>query len=251
MSTSAGVETLAESRARGFTWAIQSRCFLWSSMEYTLWKGNGEKSDVPTTASRIAATSGVFLSPSRWPPKPGLGALGILELDDPRTLDGFFADAEKPGGHLGNHVIGVRDEALGISALAGATEGIPVLATRTLPSKHTDVGRTERHAAAVPGDVDLHLGRRVVAAVQEQFRRDIFPPKSLRGRLRGTGTGACRIRRPKPLSRTRDERGGRWPVSAMAHVLASRSGVQRQSPRVSNTGFSESDSAPPGHAAMQ
>jgi len=64
-------------------------------MEYTLWNGNGENSDVPGTAPRIAATAGVFLSPSRCPPRPGfapwaylnstIGAMRIVSSRTPKS----------------------------------------------------------------------------------------------------------------------------------------------------------------------
>src|SRR2546427_8629518 len=78
MSTSVGVETFADTRAVGFIARIQSTCFRWSSTEYTEWNGNGEKRDVPATVSRIFATTGVFLSPSRCPPSPGLAPWAYL-----------------------------------------------------------------------------------------------------------------------------------------------------------------------------
>src|SRR2546426_2422572 len=78
MSTSVGVETFADTRAVGFIARIQSTCFRWSSTEYTEWNGNGEKRDVPATVSRIFATTGVFLSPSRCPPRPGFAPCAYL-----------------------------------------------------------------------------------------------------------------------------------------------------------------------------
>ena len=86
-----------------------------------------------------------------------LGPLGILELDHPGPLDGLLADAEQPGGHLGDHVIGVGDQPLGIAALAGAGEAVEGLGHPGLAQQHADVGRAERHAAAVPGHVDGDL----------------------------------------------------------------------------------------------
>ena len=49
----------------------------------------------------------------------GFRALGVLELDDLDALDGLLAHPEQAGGHLGNHVVVVRLEHLGIAALAG------------------------------------------------------------------------------------------------------------------------------------
>src|SRR3972149_8315816 len=78
MSTSVGVLTFTETIASGFTARIQSTCFLWSSTEYTLWKGKGENSDVHATASRMDATTSVVLPPRRWPPSPGLAPCAYL-----------------------------------------------------------------------------------------------------------------------------------------------------------------------------
>src|SRR4030066_79687 len=71
MSTSVGVETLTLIKACGLTCLSQSTCFLWSSTEYTLWKGKGENREVPWTASRSRATLSVFLLPHRCPPNHG------------------------------------------------------------------------------------------------------------------------------------------------------------------------------------
>ena len=49
-----------------------------SSTEYTLWNGNGENRLVNGTASLILATSGVFFSYNKWPPRPGFAPWAYL-----------------------------------------------------------------------------------------------------------------------------------------------------------------------------
>jgi hypothetical protein len=60
--------------------AIQSRCFLWSSTEYTLWNGKGEKIDVPGTASLFLGHQRGVLISKQMAAQSGLGPLGVLEL---------------------------------------------------------------------------------------------------------------------------------------------------------------------------
>ncbi len=106
--------------------------------------------------------AGRVLVAQQVPAQARLGPLGILELDDPRPLDRLLADAEQARGHLRDHVVLVRDEALGIAAFAGAGEAVEGLGHPGLAQQHADVGRAERHAAAVPGHVDGDLGPRIV-----------------------------------------------------------------------------------------
>ena len=127
----------------------------------------------------------------------GLGPLGILELDDPRPLHRLLADAEQPRGYLRDHVVLVRDEAVGIAAFAGAGEGVECLGHPGLAQQHADVGRTERHAAAVPGDVDLDLLAGIVPPVQQsEVEMSSRAAESGGRRPRGSGTAGGRTRRP-------------------------------------------------------
>ena len=97
----------------------------------------------------------------------GLCALGIFELHDPRPLNGFLAHAEQPGGYLGDHVVGIRDEPLRIAALARASETVKGLGHAGLAQQDADIRGTERHSAAVPGHVDGDLLPGIVAAVEQ------------------------------------------------------------------------------------
>ena len=158
----------------------------------------------------------------------GLGPLGILELHDPRPLDRLLADAEQARGHLGDHVVGVGDEALGIAAFAGAGEAVEGLGHPGLAQQDADVGRAERHAAAVPGHVDGDLRPRVVAAVQHAVRW-----KCLRGAGPAGGAAGKRNRsRSKPppespISLSRCGRAAAGPSRPSASCCTIRSGVQR------------------------
>ena len=110
--------------------------------------------------------------------QPRLGALGVFEFNDARALDGLFPHAEKPGGHLRDHVVFIRDEAFRVSSLAGAAEGVPGLCGPDLGQLGPDIGGTERHAAAVPGHIDRYFRPRVIFPfVKKQFRGDVFAPQ--------------------------------------------------------------------------
>ena len=147
---------------------------------------------MPTTASRMAATAGRVLVAQQVPAQARLGALGVLELDDPRPLDRLLAHAEQARGHLGDHVVGVGDEALGVAALAGAGEAVEGLGHAGLAQQHADVGRAERHAAAVPGHVDGDLRPRIVAAVEHAASVEMSSRRRSAGARR-------RIAEPQPV----------------------------------------------------
>ena len=52
-----------------------------------------------------------------------LCALGIFKLNDLDPLNRFFPHPEKPGGHLGDHMIVIGLEFIGVAPLACAAEG--------------------------------------------------------------------------------------------------------------------------------
>ena len=92
------------------------------------------------------------------------------------ALDGLFADAEKAGGHLRDHVVVVGPHPFHEAALARAGEGVPGHGRPGLRKLRRVADGAEGHAAAVPGHIDPDPGAAVVAAVQFQARIDfIFP----------------------------------------------------------------------------
>ncbi len=118
---------------------------------------------------------GGVLAAKQMPAQAGLCALSVFEFNDARALDGLFAHAEKPGGDLRDHVVFVGDEPFRVSALAGAAERVPGLCGPDLGELGPDVRRAERHASAVPGDVDGYFGPRIVFPfVKKQLGVDVF-----------------------------------------------------------------------------
>jgi len=188
----AGSGDLRRQQPRGFTCAIQSRCFCGLPRNRRCGRGMARTT---TCRPRLAhgRTAGVFLSPSRCPPSR-LGALGILELHNPRPLDRLFADAEQSVAP-GNHVIGVgmnRSD----SRLAGASKAVERLATE--PCQQTRILVEPNDMPPLPGHVDRDLRPRVVAAVQHELRGDILAPQVRRclGGLRNRNGQNLRPKRP-------------------------------------------------------
>ena len=100
------------------------------------------------------------------PAQSGLGALGILELDDSGALYGLFGDAEQTGGHLGDHVVSMRDEPLGIASLTGAGERIEALGGTCSADHHRQGSGAKGHAPAVAWHRDGNPGSSVTTLVQ-------------------------------------------------------------------------------------
>ena len=98
------------------------------------------------------------------------------------ALDGFFADAEKAGGHLRDHVVIVRPHPFHEAALTRAGEGIPGHGRPGLRKLGRIADGAEGHAAAIPRHIDPDPGAAVVAAVQFQARID-FVFSQLDGRF--------------------------------------------------------------------
>ena len=165
--------------------------------------------------------------------QPRLGPLGVLEFHDRRPLDRLLADAEQPRGHLGDHVVLVGNEPLRIAALARAGEPVERLGHPRLAQQGADVGRAERHAAAVPGDVDRDLGPGVAAAIEQQSASRCLPAAGRREASPGSGTAGGRSRRPKPRPRSPGafRAGGRFRPSPRCSPADPASSGSRPSSR--------------------
>ena len=80
--------------------------------------------------------------------------LGVLELNDPDTLDGLFSDAEKPGGHLRDHMVVIRFQFVRISPFPCTAEG-PQGGSGLYPAEHgRNTHRAIGHPAPVKGDLN-------------------------------------------------------------------------------------------------
>ncbi len=163
-------------------------------------EGEGREERDPHDRFAQGRHAGRVLVAQQVAAQAGLRPLGILELDDPRPLDRLLADAEQPGGHLRDHVVLVGDEPVGIAALAGAGEAVEGLGDAGLAQQHADVGRTERHAAAVPGDVDLRSSRANRSAGSTTSEgRDVLAPQA-----GGRGLGEAEPQAVEPAARGPD-----------------------------------------------
>jgi len=170
MSTSLGVETLTETRAWGFISLIQSMCFLWSSIEYTEWNGNGEKSEVPLTASRILAnTFRIFLA-EKVPAEAGFGALGIFKFDDFYTLNRLFA--APPKRPVATWVITWSLYGWRLSGKPPSPVQVnvfPVGCIMCLAGHRRKADRAERHPAAVDRSRNYDIRPAVISAVERNL----------------------------------------------------------------------------------
>ena len=101
--------------------------------------------------------------------EPGLRALGVLELDYARPADRLLPHAEQARRYLGDHVVLVRHELLGVASLTGGYERVPLPRRDDACEHRVDADRPERHAPAVEGHghgypssgappVELHRG---------------------------------------------------------------------------------------------
>ena len=130
----------------------------------------GERAEQGVAGHRLAHAGhgGGVLVAQQVPAQARLGALGVLELHDAHALDGILAHAEEAGGHLRDHVVVVGPQAVGVSALAGAGEGVPRHGRAGFAQDGVDAHRPEAHAAAIDRHVDMDLRPAVVAVVQVQ-----------------------------------------------------------------------------------
>ena len=102
------------------------------------------------------------------PAETGFGALGVFELHDAHPLDGLLAHAEEAGRHLGDDVVVVGLQLVGVAPFAGAAEGVQG-GRGPCPGHHgEDADRAEGHAAEVERDRD---GRRSVSRLRSGSAR--------------------------------------------------------------------------------
>ena len=152
----------------------------------------GERAEQGVARHRLAHArdGGGVLVAQQVSAQAGLGALGVLELDDAHALDGILAHAEQARGHLRDHVVVVGLQTVVISALAGAGERVPRRGRAGLAQNRVDADRAEAHPPAVDGDVDMDLRPAVAAVVQVQPRVDLAS-------RRGSAESAPRIPGPR------------------------------------------------------
>ena len=100
----------------------------------------------------------------------GLGALGILEFHDRHALNRFLAHAEKARGDLRDHVVVIGPHPFHVAAFARAGEGVARHRRPGLRQLRDVADRSERHAAAVPGNINFDFGPAIVALVQRDAR---------------------------------------------------------------------------------
>ena len=255
-----GVETFTLTRAARihFLDPVKMLFVVLHAVHAVKWK-RAEQSIAGDGAAHPRDCRSIFVT-QKMPPKTGLGALGILEFDDPHPLDRFLAHSEKTGCDLRNHVVIIRDEAVGIPAFAGAAEGVPGCGGAGLGKNGMDADRPEAHPPAIDGNIDMDLRPAIPALIQIKPGVDIgnlivwsLVTGDCVGLLVSTDPGSSNLNRirsnPPPEAPCLYSRcgGGVWPVSASCHVDRIKSPDQRGSPRQSTLGLSRNTSAFWGH----
>ena len=132
----------------------------------------GEQGDAEHRLAHAGDGDGVFVA-EQMTAEAGLGALGILEFHDGHALDGFLAHAEQACGNLCDDVVVIRPHAFHVTTLAGAGERVERHCRPGLRKLGYVADRAERHAAAVPGNVNFDFGPAVAALVQRDARVDL------------------------------------------------------------------------------
>ena len=118
------------------------------------------------------------LAPQQVPAQARLGPLRVLELDDARPLDRLFSHAKQPRRYLGYHLLGVREQPVGVTPLAGRSERVPIL-RRPCPADHgRQADRAERHSRPIPGMRDADA-RAADPAGSAPATERVSPPRAL------------------------------------------------------------------------